>query len=258
MRGTIVGILVCAGLVALDLTGQLRGLRSVLEPAIGPMVTFSGNIHDAIVMPVQWVQFSRKGILRVGELEHQLGTVHVQEVELNAIKKENEELRRQLGSQFKLEGRTIPELISTELIGGTPFSLPIGTAQGVRDGAMVISSGNLIGFVHKSSFHFSSVELLAALQHKVPVRTVNGTEGILESVGGRLIVSHLSKDIPIELGSVIVTAGDPSGTIPGIPVGKVSRIISTPADVVAQVELEQAIEARSGMSVLVLQQEATQ
>ena len=128
------------------------------------------------------------------------------------------------------------EFISGQIIKSTVsnrnnfFTLNIGSLQGVKRGMGVFTDKGIVGIVHNSSEHFSTVRSVLSANINADVLIENsGAHGLLKWDGKdprRGYITGISNDMDVKKWSGVITRGG-SGIFPrGLNVGKVEKIES--------------------------------
>lgn len=147
---------------------------------------------------------------------------------LKTQEEENKRLRKLLAFQSKNEYKTT----TTQVIGKSATNwryvivIDKGSRQGVKKDMPVIVSDGLVGQVTEVSANASLVKLLIDPRSGVGAQLLESREtGIIEgTVGGKLILSYISRDTKIKEGDAVMTSGL-GGVFPkGIYIGRVEEI----------------------------------
>jgi rod shape-determining protein MreC len=153
--------------------------------------------------------------------------------QFEALEAENERLRKMLGSAARVADRVLAAEVlevSTE-----PYTRKLvvnkGSKDGVYVGQPVIDAQGVVGQVTQVAAHQARITLITDPGHAIPV-LVNrtGLRAIAFGTGEaeRLRVPHLSHEVDIREGDLLVTSGL-GGTFPaGYPVAEVIRVIKDP------------------------------
>lgn len=261
-----VGALIGAALLIISLMQPqaLAGLRSMATDAAssageaGATARTGGkNFFEAIA------GYYRAGS-RNAALEREMRIARVRLAEAEALKRENERLKRALGLR---EGEVEPVALG-RLIGSTSSSarrfayISAGREDGVLPEMPVVSPMGLVGRVLEAGAHSARVLLLTDSESMVPVR--RATDDLVAFAEGRADGSLRLRLInlginPIKPGDVFVTSGAGGLFRPNVAVavaetitrdGAIARVLSNPAatDYVA-IEPVWSPEARTMLGV---------
>jgi rod shape-determining protein MreC len=148
---------------------------------------------------------------------------------LEALRSENENLRRLAGARAKLPARAIfAEIVYA---GRDPFSRKVivdhGSQHGVAAGQAVIDAAGVIGQVTRVQPLLAEVTLLTDKDHAIPVQVLrNGLRGVAygSGDGATMELRHMAANAEVEKGDLLVTSGI-DGVYPvGLPVARVVRV----------------------------------
>jgi len=149
---------------------------------------------------------------------------------LESLKKENDELRKQLNiSSFKkMRVEEIDIFLSNNELGHHSVFINKGESSGVFKGQAVIQAGNvLLGIVDEIFSNYSKVLLMQNPDLEINVKTERGTVSLSRGKNDGMLLSFVSSGEVIELDELVFTSG-----LDGLPenliVGTVSKI-SEPA-----------------------------
>lgn len=192
---------------------------------------------------------------------------------IDALKKENEELKsqlilnknvlgelEQLKGVLDLAGTAKFKVVSARVItkGGTStfgetIVIDQGSSAGIKRDMTVIAAGGLVGVVKSTTANSSVVLLMSDPSFRVGVR-VAGTQdmGILSGQGeNRYSIEMLSATGQISVGDVLLSRGSSGDKpfVPGVPVGKVSFVESIAGQLTKQGRVEGFVDM-NGLGVV--------
>jgi rod shape-determining protein MreC len=164
------------------------------------------------------------------------------------------------------------EPVTARVISQTPslfyseIKIDKGSSEGIALGQPVTGGGGLVGRVSRVAGNAAAVTLITDEEFAVAARTlttkVPGT--IRPEVGapGDLILDFVSQRSDVDRGERIVTAGTTSPRLPslfppGIPIGKVNRIVDGAGDLDREVHVKPAADMTNLQFVSVLTQART-
>jgi rod shape-determining protein MreC len=242
-RYAVLVVLGAAFLIAFNLPQTVsRPLRSLSREAMAPFQGALRQVADAAADLF-------RGLVRAGalarerdRLAQELAAGRAASRRLDAVERENAELRRWLG--FAAEpNRCVPsEVIAREDGSGwwQTIRLNRGRLDGVGTNQPVVTLAGLVGRTQSVSARSCDVLLISDPNCRVAVEVERtGTPGILSgggvSVAGRheagflcpmapCAVEYLDKDAPVQVGDAVRTSGLGGVYPPGILVGQVSRL----------------------------------
>ena len=237
--------------------GHLEKVRSALSVFVYPLqyvaslpITVTNWASEAFVTRANLMEENAR--LRDEQL---VLSSKVQKVEI--LKAENERLREMLQSSEKLDERVlIAELLAVDL---QPFRHQIvinkGQREGVYDGQPIVDANGVMGqVVHVGPFS-STVLLLTDPSHAIPVQiNRNGLRSVAVGTGQSHILQleHLSNNVDIKEGDLVVSSGLGSRFPPGYPVGVVYNISRVPGEPFAKVTIIPSAQLEKSREVLLV------
>lgn len=226
-------------LIFLELT-HLSGVVSPLIMRISrPVLVIATQIMQTAEQPVMMLQKSHQAMRRVAVLEIQYSEALAELVRLEAVDKENQELRKLLENTDRTLRKT---RVASPLLSLYRPAVSVGSNSEIQVGNGIIVNGVLLGTVAEVNQSTSFISLLHHYEHPpVLVRTDRGAQGITVGTGRVLIMDEISLDMPLELGDTVVTVGQP-GLEKDLLVGQVIRIIKEPAAPVKKAYIEQLVD----------------
>lgn len=231
----LVTLLLAASLVLVTIDFRTQG-DSPLDAIGRGIMTVVGPLQDGLSRVVRPIGDFFSGFTQVGSLKDQVRLLEEQNAQLRQrerqvadITRENEELRKLLALQDRLNLKTVTARVTG--VGPSNFEHTVfidrGTAQGVRKDMPVVSGAGLVGRVVAVSQRTARVLLLVDPSSAVAARlATNGETGIAEGTGGNEIRLDLfDVEAAVEVGNEVLTSGYEGGVYPpGIPIGTVARI----------------------------------
>lgn len=177
----------------------------------------------------QWFDNTHQSIAARDALEAQLREQQASLLRMQALARENEELRRLLNLSQAVDDRFISaRVLSVDL---NPFAHRLvinqGRVDGMQEGLAVVDQGGLIGQIDTVQATTSSVILITDPDHALPVRVTRTGAVTLAyggGLGGDLSLSDLPMNIDLNPGDDLESSGL-GGVFPsGLPVGRVINI----------------------------------
>ena len=206
----------------------LEWARLTVTTVIWPLQRLAGMPVEAIGNAGQY--FSSLATLSAENTEYrknQLTSAH-QLLRQEYLELENKRLRALLDmkAQQPAEGRVAEIIYAVR----DPFSRRViidkGIQAGVAPGQAVIDEIGVIGQVTRAFPLTSEVTLLTDKEQAIPVQVLrNGLRAVLAGAGaGMMELRFLAANADVQAGDILVTSGLDGIYLPGLPVGKVSRI----------------------------------
>jgi rod shape-determining protein MreC len=208
----------------------LAPIQRVLSDAFSPVGNFFSNVKN------------------FGKIKSQVTSLKAQNSALKQqILKDKDSLGlyKDLQKNFNLAGNAGFQIKSARVIGrgsSSSFSqtitIDIGTSDGIRNDMTVINGDGIVGVVKSVASTTSIVELMTDPNFKMGVR-IAGTSsaGVLTGVGSNTYnFQLLDPSGAIAQGDQLLTLGSDNNRpfVPGIPVGYISKVTTTSADLTQQ------------------------
>lgn len=178
---------------------------------------------ERIVMPaaVEVHKLATLGTVQSGELPQE------KLAELDKLRKENEDLRQQLGIAKEKGSQKL--MLAYVLSTSRFFTIDKGEDDGVAVGNIVVFKNILIGKVTVSSKRTSRILLPVEPDSVIEVKTLQtGARGLVKGKGENMILSDVILSENLSEGDSIATIGDVDekglGIRPGVLVGKIENI----------------------------------
>jgi rod shape-determining protein MreC len=143
---------------------------------------------------------------------------------------ENEQLRRMLNFQQESDMPLIPaRIVDRDLFGQQNYvTLDVGRRDSVEVGMPVVTERGVLGKVILVSDKYSRVMPLLNTDFRAPAKVQPlRTAGILRWPGlhpDRLLLEHIVKTEPVEVGQLVVASGVSSVFPEGYPIGRVDSV----------------------------------
>ncbi|TSA15884.1 MAG: rod shape-determining protein MreC [Betaproteobacteria bacterium] len=181
-------------------------------------------------------------------------------LQLEALREENNQLRRLLEAQERLPRKSVfAEILYA---ARDPFSRKVVLDKGSRDGILagqpVIDDIGVIGQVTRVYLLMSEVTLLSDKDQAIPLQVLrNGLRAVAYggAEGGMLDLRFMAANADIKNGDVLVTSGIDGTYPPGLPVATVARIERDAAYAFARITLAPTAGTDRYRQVLVLSNE---
>lgn len=240
--GAVLGLVLI--IVSVASPGTFNGLRGLAADATEPAAQASATSRNTM----RNVLGSVTGFFKMGSeharLERELAIAKTRLVEADAIKAENERLKRLL----KLTETNVDVVALAKLTSSTPAStrrfatIGVGRDRGIAKGMPVRSPTGLIGRVLEVGQSSARVMLITDTESLVPVRRAkDGVPAFAQGHGdGTLRIRLINLGInPLKKGDIMVTSGSGGLYRPGTPMaivtellrdGAIARVLSNPTD----------------------------
>lgn len=215
-------------------SGMVKGgLSSVLAPLQKTWVSVLGVGYGAGRALMQLP----KSAQRIQDLELRLAEASASFSELEALRRENDELRSLLGSTDRSLSQRV--VLAAPVVAFARPAIAAGSAAGVESGAVVLSRNTLLGLVGEVSSHEAKVILLTDRSAPpIVAKTESGVEGLIVGDGRKLLFTQVAKEAVIRVGERVATVGQPQ-VEQGLPVGRIVSVVKDPAASVQTAVVEQ-------------------
>ncbi|GAB4165089.1 MAG: rod shape-determining protein MreC [Rhodocyclaceae bacterium] len=250
-------VIVSLVLIGVDLrTRMLEGVRQTLTVIAHPL-------RSAALAPAQALGEAGAWLVAQAELKRENARLSEQAVSAAAItlrhrqlEEENRELRRLLEMRARQpDGGTVAEILYA---ARDPYSRRVvidkGSRHSIAAGAAVVDDIGVIGQVTRVFPASAEVTLVTDRDQAVPVEVQrNRVRAVLFGAGGGwLEVRYLTAGADVREGDLLVTSGLDGIYLPGLPVGRVSRIEQDGAHSFARILAAPVAAAERSHLVLVL------
>lgn len=237
VRIAIVGLILI--LFILEYLGSATLISGSLEKLVFPVRVSSRNLLKNLETPFFTVKRSVNSARKVQMLEARYSEALAQLASLDGLRQENEELRQLLENSDRQDREVV---IAAPIVSNLGPTVGAGLEDGVEVGDLVFVSKTLVGRISKVETHFSNVSLLNQ-KDSIPqvVQTDEGFRGVVKGDGKRIILTEILPDEEPAQESKILTVGQ-IGVEPGIFVGQVGKLLSSPSDPVKTYALIQYVD----------------
>lgn len=237
-RGTGLFALALVLLVFLGVASELPQAgrpRAVATGALTPAMEAATWVDGALNGAATWFAGNRQAAEQDQQLQAQNRRLAAEVAELQAIERQNAQLRSELGLRRQNHLVTTGATVVARDPDGLDrtFTIDHGSSSGVRPGMAVVAGAGLVGVVRSVTGRSALVETTAEPALQIPVLTATtGLHGTAQG-GGQLTVRLLtSGQTQAQPGEGVVTAG--GGRVPaGLPVGRLTTVsvAAQPGDV---------------------------
>lgn len=191
-----------------------------------------------------------------GELADAQLTIDELETERAMLRTENEFLKSQVGVRTRVSA--IPYVGHISIRGALSLarfvSIDLGFHQGVKESMNVIASGRvLVGRVSVVRENSSQVVLLSDPLSRVSARTETAQGVVIGQLNSELIFDLVLKDHAMTEGEMVYTSGIDGIFIPGLPIGRIIRVVNNQSDVYQRAFIKPSADYDRLSEVLVIQ-----
>ncbi len=275
---TIVRRAVLLGLIAISLvlititarTDALSGPRGVAMDAIAPIETGLSRAWDPIANAWSWCARLVHATSENERLQARVDELEAQTAVSRSVEQENARLRDVLYLKERGQFPAGFRQVAGSVIARSPteidrsITIDLGSADGLKVDDPVMVSRGLIGRVEAVSQNAARVGLIINPQQAVSAKVVDGSAaGVLRTVvndGSPVMeLAYVTQRVKVAAGDLVVTSGwttdggNLSSIFPsGIPVGVVSSVGNSPADLYKTVQVTPFADFDRIETVLVL------
>jgi rod shape-determining protein MreC len=241
-------------LLALQLTGQLRGVQSTITQITSPAqlgaTSVTGSAAELVSFVLQLGTLSQ----RAAELEQINGSLQSELFRLTEVERENGELRRFL--QFAQErpglalrgAQIVGRVIGQESTNFLDFILlDLGQIHGIEVGMPVVTDQGLVGRVSQVNNSVCKVLLITDVNSAInALLQQSRLPGVIRGTArGDLIMDFIPQGVKFEVGEIVLTSGLGGRFPANIPIGRVIEIRQRDIDIVQQAVVQPLVDFNS-------------
>mgnify|MGYP001578055354 CR=1 FL=1 len=178
------------------------------------------------------------------------------EAQVSALKSENEFLKSQLGLKNKVNFvPLVAHIINRDSLGLVDFlRVNLGSKDGVGKNMNVLGqNGVLVGKVESAELKSSRVILLSDPLSRVTAKTNNASGVVVGQLKSSLIFDLIPKNQLVKPDDLVVSSGLDGIYIPGLPIGRVKKVINLDSELYQQAIIEPLVNCTELSDVLVIQ-----
>ncbi len=241
---TFLTLFFLSGLIFLaDGQGLLNLPKSALQFVTNPiqygMYSAKGTINDTF----SFITFWKSGEARIKNLELRNLELVSMEPQIAIQKKENADLRAQLGVKPLTDQKMVP---ATVLGLDRYLEINVGNNDGIKVGQSVVYINNLVGRIVRVTPRASFVQLPTDPQAKIPakINTVSGL--VIGQFNSSMVLDRVAQTEDISEGNFVLTTDN-------LIIGKISKITSLETDLFKKAEIQPLITYSDLTTVFVVQ-----
>lgn len=212
----------------LDGRGYLNGVKGVVQIVTLPVQYSFFAAGQNIRNGFSFLTFWKSGENRIKNLELRIMELAAAKNEAERLKKENKELKKQLGVNIFKD-----RVLSPVTVLGFDRYLQIGAGinDGAKEGMTVVYLDNLVGKIIRTTLRSSFVMLPTDPQSKIPVKIDNSRGLVSGQFNFSEILDRVGQNEEINTDDLILTSGEAENFPADLVVGKVDKIISQQTDI---------------------------
>lgn len=221
-------------LIVFHIRGWSKAPESAIAETPRPFVYILSGIGHSFTSFFSYFSSVTKVKNDNAQLADKVRTLQQENIILQQFKLENEKLKKELGYRDNSKFSLIPGTV----VGMDPTGysqsvvLNIGSSNGVRNGAAVLSEGVLIGKIISTESFTSKVLLITDPESNIDAQiSPTGDNAIVRgSYGSGIIVDMVSQNVKLNKGDEVVTAGLNADLPKGILIGSIGELQSQKND----------------------------
>lgn len=221
-------------IVATLLLSSLVTMLTLNQPLVRSIRAEAIEVTARVESSIAWMGRYFRALEENDELRRENIRLSSEVARSREVRLRNEELQRMLNMRDSSQASLLPaRVVTKDLYRQENFlTLDVGQADSVKVGMPVLHDRGIIGRVVLVSEHYARVMPFLNTEFRVPASVQPlGAEGIVRWEGedlNRLLLEHIVKTEPVEIGQSVVTSGH-SGVFPaGRPIGTVDSVSVRP------------------------------
>ncbi|MCL4862501.1 MAG: rod shape-determining protein MreC [Caldilineaceae bacterium] len=239
----IILVLAALLLMALQLTGRLRGVQSALTQFTAPAQVGATSATGSLADFVEFIGEFQTLRQRSAELTQINASLQSEIFRLSEVERENSELRQyfrfaQERPGLQLRGaQIVGRVIGQDSTNFLEFLLlDLGQAHGIEIGMPVVTDQGLVGRISQVNNATSKVLLITDVNSAVNALLQSSRlPGVIRGTsGGDLIMDFIPQGVRFSVGEVVLTSGLGGRFPKGIPIGQVIEVRQRDIDIVQQ------------------------
>jgi cell shape-determining protein MreC len=211
-----------------EFVGWFDTLRSVGQKYTIPASAANVRIIEKISQPYNFIifSFSKSKYLEQLETQHAIALSTLNEID--ALRKENQELKKLLGIETRKPNQKT--IIGPPILSLAYPAVGAGSTDGVKENDMVLIDQVLVGTIDLVTEYQSKVSLLSThRENRIIAKTESGVEGVIDGNGRNVLLTHIPRSIEVKEGERVVTSGQ-EGIEKNILVGTIKKVKQNPSD----------------------------
>lgn len=176
-----------------------------------------------VVHPLQRAMDMWQLTSKLEDLQYRYSEVAAVAVQVNALQKENQELRKILENSDRSYKEVI---IAAPVVSFAQSFVAAGSQAGVQPKSAVLYKDTLLGLIDQVEERQSSVTLLSQLTDtSILAETNTGLKGVIKGNGREVLLSEISSDAQLEVGQLVLTSSQ-VGLEKGLLIGRIVRVLA--------------------------------
>ncbi|MEZ4861827.1 MAG: rod shape-determining protein MreC [Caldilineaceae bacterium] len=238
-------------LMALQLTGQLRPIRSMISMLAAPTQVGATSVGRTVTDAVEFLLEFRTLRQRVSELEEINASLRAENFSLREVEQENERLRKllefaQTRPGLELRGaQIVARVIAQESTNFLDYiEVDLGATEGIAVGMPVVTEQGLVGRVSEVNDATAKVLLITDPSSAVnAILQSSRLNGVLRGTpDGNLLMDFIPQGPVFSVGEVVLTSGIGVRFPKGIPIGQVIERRQRDIDIFQQAVIRPTID----------------
>lgn len=209
--------------VVLDYTNTALPYLSIIRANFFPLDSFNISLVHAIRYPYDVLSFSLSKVKYLKQLESQYVKTLARVAQLEALEKENKELKKLVETQQQKNSKK--KIVGTIISLSYP-SISFSDNELITVNSMIILDDVLVGTVGDVDKFSAKANLLnQKRKQKILAKTQSGIVGLIDGDGSNVLLTQLQRDALINLGETVVTVGQ-EGIEANILIGTIESIVN--------------------------------
>lgn len=205
LQEIVIFVLLLVVVFFFEIVGIFQTLTKISERVILPILETQTRFVQQLYEPYRMFAFAFNKSEYVNQLESRYAGALSQLSEMYALRQENNELRKLLGSTDRRIEQTV---IAAPIVSLAFPSVSVGSSQGVEVDDLVLSNGVLLGIIESVSDSQSKVLLLSQSKDNLIIaQTDSGVEGVIEGDGKNVLFTRIPREAQLSIGDRITTVG---------------------------------------------------
>lgn len=222
----IYALIILGLLFILQFAGVLKPVKSMAYTLFTPLISKIYNLDANSIFKESKTDLYARYQICLSEKQNN----DYEKAQIEILKKDNEELKKQLGFKQNQKFKTIAASVISRALetGDQSLLLDIGTRDGVYPGQpVIVGNGTLIGKIIETQEKTSWVRLLSDNRSKIAGAILNSEQsiGVVEGGYGLSIkMNFIPRNELVKIGDFITTSGLEEGIPRGLIIGKIAAL----------------------------------
>jgi len=241
-------ILLSLSLVGLDKLGWLnfikRPVAKIVNPIREKIYQINSNRQKLELTPFELAEIVKKGEFL--EIEN----ANLQ-TELEAFRKENQDMRKLLGAPLAPDWQFIPAKVLSVKNG--IMTINQGSDLGIKENRIVVYENVLVGQVFQVNPQSSKIRLINNKDVQIKAKIIKSNiKGVVKQINNVLLLDEVLQEANLEKEQIIITSGEEGIFPPNLLIGKIDTIEKNETAVYQKATLRPFLNYSSLITVFVI------